>query len=218
VTVHCWLTNRDTLFIRQCAESLAGMENIGEITILDCESTYQPLLDWYDSQKDFRVVRLKNLSAHAPWRSGQDLSRGEPYYFTSDGDLDFSLCPRDFLTLCVEAMEKYPNLVKVGPSLKIDDLPDTMMNRNVIAHEKKFWKKDWDPLWYEGQIDTTAAVYRKGSGWGGYGPALRCKPPYEARHLPWYLDKANLPEDMRHYTERMNVSGLSWGPQFRVKS
>jgi len=218
VSIPCWLTNRDTMFVRTCAESLAKLDNVGQITILDCESTYPELLEWYESQSEFRVLKLKNHGAHAPWRSNEDLAGAGDFYFASDGDLDFTDCHPGLLTECQKVLEAYPEIIKAGPSLKIDDLPDTPMNVKVRAHEAKFWRKEWNPLWYDALIDTTAALYRKGHGWRGYGPALRCKPPYEVRHLPWYLDRLNLPPDMKHYVGRMKVDGLSWGPQFRIQS
>jgi len=204
------------MFVQQCAESLARMEGVGEICIVDCDSTYQPLLDWYSRQSDFRVLREANLKNHAPWRTKEDLSKGEPFYFVSDGDLDFGDCPSDMLLVLRDDMEKYPEIIKAGPSLKIDDLPNTKMNRDVRSHEGKYWTKEWDAMWYEAHIDTTAALYHRGHGWRGYGPALRCKPPYEARHLPWYITE--LPDDMRHYVSRLDPNGLTWSPRFGVQS
>ncbi len=43
-----------------------------------------------------------------------------------------------------------------------------------------------------------------------FGPAIRTGPPYIARHVEWYTDSRNLPQEERHYRMRRE-------PQFKAK-
>jgi hypothetical protein len=211
-----WLTNRDLLtpvmrmvdFLSQVAE-LAG-----PITIVDCDSTYPPLLEWYEQECpliDVTVIRAANLGPRAPWRYITDA--GEGYFFISDADLDLSNTPPDFLRVLRQGLIDYPERVKVGLSLQIDALPDdSPITERVRRHEIKFWTERVGSFW-SANIDTTAAVYRLGEkGRGHYGPALRSAPPYMARHLPWYVTPDTLTEEWRHFLgrsefERVTLSG-----------
>lgn len=208
--VPCWLTNRDAMQVREMVNQLLLCEGIGPITIVDCESTYQPLTDWYDNECPVHVIRAANLGNRAPWNF---VNIGSPY-IVSDADLDMGKVPRDVLKHLEYALEKYPNAIKAGVSLRIDDLPDgAPLKGKVIDWESKFWTKPLDAVHYDADIDTTFALYRKGEGHGGYGPAVRLAPPYVARHVPWYLTPSTTTEDWRHYFANAKPAGLMWGPQ-----
>jgi len=93
----------------------------------------------------------------------------------------------------------------VGPSLRIDNLPDHYpLKKKVIKHENQFWKKKRlhkKPVkFYKVHIDTTFAMYRgdhvkKNDATMG----ARLCPPFTALHLDWYLDPDNLTEDQVYY-------------------
>ncbi|AMV19261.1 hypothetical protein [Planctomyces sp. SH-PL14] len=184
--IPCFITNRDLLTTPQdMVERLKECDCVGEIVILDCGSTYPPLKEWYASCP-VRVEFLSNLGSQALWRWGGFPGNG--FYFESDSDLDLSDVPKDFLLRLMEGFAKYPHVKKAGLSLRIDDLPDDFpLKKHVVNHERQFWSKPLDEFWFEADIDTTAALYRGGTGWGGYGPSLRSAPPYTARHVPWYM-------------------------------
>lgn len=210
VGIPCWLTNRDTMAIREMVYQLLTCDEVGQITIVDCDSTYQPLLDWYENECPVNVIRAPNLGHFAPWKY---LDQSDGPYFSSDGDFDLTGVPRDFLTRLKETLEKFPNIVKAGLSLSIDDLPDdSPVKAKVIAHESKFWENQIDSAHYDAAIDTTLALYRAGTGWGGYSPAIRLAPPYVARHVPWYLTPETTGPDWRHYFSRLDPKGITWGP------
>lgn len=207
--IPCWLTNRDALAVRPMVEHLITCDDVGPITIVDCDSTYQPLLNWYDNECPVQVIRAENLGNQAPWRF-LDTSTD---YLVSDADLDLATVPRDFATKLRRALDRFPGLVKAGLSLVIDDLPEESPIRDrVVAHESQFWTKPLDGEHYDAAVDTTLAMYRAGTGWGGYSPAVRLAPPYAARHVPWYLTPANTSEDWQHYFSRLNPTGIVWGP------
>lgn len=208
-----WLTNRDTLQVRHMVDQLLTRDDVGQITIVDCDSTYQPLLDWYETECPIKVIRAPNHGPLAPWKY---LDQGTPY-FVSDGDLDLATVPRDFLTKLIATLDKFPHIIKAGLSLAIDDLPDdSPIKAKVIDHESKFWKAPIDAEHFDAAIDTTAAMYRTGTGWGGYSPAIRLAPPYTARHVPWYLTPATTGPDWRHYFSRLDAKGVHWSQQLRA--
>lgn len=204
-----WITNRDTLAVRTMVEQLLLCEDLGPITIVDCDSDYGPLLTWYQDECPVNVIQAENLGHLAPWKY---LDQSQPY-IVADGDFDFAAVPRDFVHKLAAALEKFPRAIKAGLSLSIDDLPDASpLKAQVIAHESKFWDKPIDPEYFDAAIDTTPAMYRAGTGWGGYEPAIRLAPPYVARHVPWYLTPSTTGDDWKHYFRRLDPAGIQWGP------
>lgn len=214
MSIPCWLTNRDTLTpVRGMVEFLLDCDEVGTVTIVDCESTYPPLIDWYRSACPVTVIFAENLGNHAPWRYIQP---DDGYYFASDADFDLTGVPKDFLKLLREGLIEFPEVCKTALSLRIDDLPDdSPVAKKVIAHESQFWRRRRNGQWFDADVDTTVALYRGRSGWGGYGPALRADNPYTARHLPWYLASDTCTEEWEWYLRHLNPSGLTWGPRLK---
>jgi len=207
--VPCWLTNRDTMTVRTLVDQLILCEDVGPITIVDCDSTYPPLLEWYDTVCPVRVIRAENLGSHAAWSY---LDTSSPY-LVSDADLDLARVPRDFVRQLQRGLDRYPDAIKCGLSLSLEALPDASpVKSQVIAHESSFWSVARDPEFYDAAVDTTMALYRAASGWGGYAPALRAAPPYTARHVPWDLVPGQVPPDWEHYFQRLDPLGLGWSP------
>lgn len=212
--IPCYLTNRDLLTpLQGMVADLLTCEGVGDITILDCDSSFPALLDWYeyDLPSGVRVVHMgDNAGCRALWRTDQP--RGRPY-FASDADLDLSGVPRDFLRVLSVGLESHPSAIKAGLSLRIDDLPrDGYLSAEAKQHERRYWIEAMSGGWFAADIDTTAAMYRAGSGWGGYGPAIRSAPPYAARHLPWYLTPETLSqsEEWRYYRDHCDQSVSTW--------
>lgn len=210
--IPCYLTNRDLLSpVRGMVDHLLGCDGVGLVTILDCGSTYAPLLEWYalECPCEVRVVRLPNLGCRALWDSGE-VPRGQAY-FASDADLDLRGVPKDFLGVLQTGLSFFPDAVKCGLSLRLHDIPlDAYLRNAAIAHEFPYWTQPRAEGWFAANIDTTAAMYRAGSGWGGYGPALRSAPPYSARHLPWYLTPETFTEEWQWYRDHCDKSVSTW--------
>lgn len=206
-----YLTNRDCLTpVQGMVAHLRKCEEVDEIVIVDCGSTYPQLLEWYRSCPA-TVIHCENLGPYAPWQVMKDAGN---YYAVSDADLDISGVPTDFLTKLRLGLEVRPENIKAGLSLAIDDLPmDFPFREDVIRHESQFWTQGLDADWYSAAIDTTFAVYRERS-WQGYFPSLRSAPPYVARHLPWYLSEETLPEEWLWYFQRCE-NFTHWSSQFR---
>lgn len=174
------------------------------ITILDNNSTYPPLLEFYKTT-DCKVHRFKkNYGSKSFWKSGLWLKYTTEYFVYTDPDVvPVEDCPEDFIAYFYELLQKHSKVHKVGFSLKIDDLPDTFANKNkVIEWEKKFYEKSIDDSNFLAPIDTTFALYRPFSKSGkrdGSTPIIRTGFPYQARHLPWYVDNENLDDEEEYY-------------------
>lgn len=211
--INCWLQNRDLLTTTKgMVEQLMQADEVGEIIIVDCDSAYQPLLEWYRSLRDVRVIREKNLGNRAVWKHCRD---GFPY-FVSDSDLDLTGVPKDFLVRLRQKLWKEDRIIKAGLALRIDDLPDHYPHKADVIHwESQFWQDGKE--WHHAEIDTTAAMYRGGHKFTGFGPALRLGGEYAAKHVLWYLDPEKLPEDWRFYLRRLqHGASLGWSPRLKL--
>jgi hypothetical protein len=187
VTYPIFINNRDRLTMtRRLAEQCAALDDVGEVVIVDNGSTYPPLLDWYETCP-FQVIRLaENRGTRGVWTV--ELPR--TFYVETDGDLDLAGVPRDLLPLLQEALERWPEIIKVGTSLEIDGIPDVYpFKAEVLRRESQMWRPWEDARYHSALIDTTFAMYRAGTTWGGYGPALRTARPYTAIHTPWHVSE-----------------------------
>jgi hypothetical protein len=114
-----------------------------------------------------------------------------------------------------EVADRFPGGAKVGPALRIDDLPECYALREHMRFcESDYWLRKYpEQDCWNAAIDTTMAVYN--SGWlrwplaeqGGV-PHVRLDFPYVVRHVPWYSDSANLSGEERYYMAHV-ASGYS---------
>ena len=179
----------------------AGCE---EIYLLDNDSIYEPLLDYYKGTPH-TVIRLgQNWGRFAFWYDPrpQELTRGRRFVYTDPDIVPVEECPPDAIDRFAELLERYPGVNKVGFGLKIDDLPERYRHREtVIAWEKQAWRWRVEEGAYFSAIDTTFALYRP-NGQPRPADAIRTGPPYVARHTPWYLDLDDLPAEEAFYQTR----------------
>ena len=217
VPVYINVFNRLTTSRKLC-EQIAALDNAVPV-IIDNNSTWEPLLDWYQ-HCPFEVIRLtENLGHHSPWKCGATERPNEGFYCVTDCDLDLEGVPADLmavlripLTSCISGA---CGIKKCGVSLRIDDLPS--YQTDVAKWERQFWRR---PIaggrYYRAPIDTTLCMYpatlpaSRAMQVVGI-PTLRAGEPYTARHMPWYLDPTNLDEENRNYFATANSSN-SWRP------
>jgi hypothetical protein len=187
----------------------AGVERI---CLVDNASTYAPLLEWYD-QSPHLVVRLEeNLGHLAPWRSNviNTHALGEAYVVTDPDVVPDRACPLDALDHFGRLLDSFPDVVKVGFGLRIDNLPRRYrLRRAVQAWESQFWVNPVRPGVYRAPIDTTFALYREHTP-AAMEPALRTGWPYVARHLPWYADSKHPTDEDSYYALHARQDVTSW--------
>lgn len=183
------------------------------IYIIDNDSKFPPLLEYY-KQIRYQVFFLnKNMGYLAIWKSKVYKKFYKDFYVYTDSDVvPVDECPDDFMELFRKTLLDDKGLQKVGFSLKIDDLPDHYAHKSkVISWERQFFKKPVSDLFFEANIDTTFALYRPGSkGGSSHLRMYRSASPYEARHLPWYVDSENLTPEEKFYLESIETR-TDWG-------
>ena len=198
--------NRYTYLIKL----IKSLESKGynNIYIIDNNSSYLPLLEFYKTT-NYKVFRLKkNYGYLALWKSLIFLKFIRSYYVYTDSDiLPIEECPSDFLNFFLEVLQNDTSVKKIGFSLKFDNLPDSYSSKNkVIEWESKFYQKKVNDLLFDSVIDTTFALYRPFSGGGAKfsNKTYRTAFPYQALHLPWYENSNDLNEEQLYYYEYPN--------------
>ncbi len=191
-------------YLEGILKELERFDALGPITVVDQASTYPPLQEWLSQRKDFRLIRMREN--HGPRGVFAGLERhnfGCPFYIVSDPDLDFSQCPADLIPRLVGVMQANPEIVKAGPSIRLDDIPTSVPFYDRIMLDEGVHYREWfSPEWWKAAIDTTFAIYRFGEPFL-YSPALRAAAPYHVRHLPYYHVPANLTDEDRWYIENL---------------
>lgn len=190
--------------------------NYLNIIIIDNNSTYKPLLDYFDTiESTVTLHRLnENLGHLVFWKNKMLFERySKGYYVVTDADIvPISECPDDFVLRFKKILDKNFHLTKVGFSLKIDDIPETNPNKQkVIDWESQFWINKTYEGNYIAPIDTTFALYRPNYVYNDlyFYKAFRTDSPYQASHGGWYLDFKNLTEEQVYYFATCNDSS-SW--------
>jgi hypothetical protein len=189
--------------------------NHRRVHILDNDSAYPPLLTYFDRLPEWvSVHRLsRNFGAFAPWTTGfiADHFPNQPFVVTDPDVVPDETCPLDLVDHLFDILTAYPNRIKVGVGLRIDDIPPTFAHaEDVRIFESVHWRQEIAPGLYEADVDTTFALYRAAILEFAQGPALRTGAPYLARHLGWYLHSDNLSAEDVFYSERANANWATW--------
>ena len=186
----------------------AGYRNL---IVLDNNSTYPPLFDYYQrlrADDRIRVLELKrNLGFKALWRSGvlDELDIRTPYVYTDPDVVPIDRCPKDVVGRLLTILRSNKFIRKVGLGLVYDDL--------TIADGKKY--ADFERGYYEGskvgddlyyaQVDTTFALYQNVRHYS-LRFSLRTTGALMLKHLPWYFDYNRLPPDEQYYIDHADRS------------
>ena len=186
------------------------------IFIIDNASCMPELLEYYDNTPA-KVVRMeKNYGHKVMLKSGLQEKLKPFYYVITDPDLIFpNEFPNNFVWNFYKIYNEasFPDCQKIGPALKIDDLPDSYPLKNkVIEWESQFWEHrvrthlgDGYIMLQNGMgIDTTLALYPPNfdTRCRTSHSALRMAGRHVPKHAPWYLDPANLPSDIVYYNDK----------------
>lgn len=188
---------------------ISSLESRGyhNIYIIDNNSTYPPLLDYY-KECSYKVFRLdQNIGTLALWKSGIFKQFRQNFFVYTDSDMMLiEQCPDDFMKFFLEKLKKYKLARKVGFSLKIDDIPEhNLLKPSILSHEGQFYNyyNEEDNL-YRAPIGATFALYRPRAGYNhanNYIEIYRSGFPYMAYHLPWYQNSLAPEEEERYYIE-----------------
>lgn len=196
------INNRNRLtFLKQLINSLEtkGYKNIH---IIDNNSNYLPLLDFYKSCP-YNIFKLnKNIGFLALWKTNIYKKFIKDYYIYTDPDIvPIDDCPSNFIEIFHNKMKEDKSIMKIGLGIKIDDLPDCFEKKNeVLLWEQQYNEKSTLDNYYIANIDTTFALYKPFMSKGASRlKMLRGKYPYVAYHMPWYNDTKNLDQEEVFY-------------------
>jgi hypothetical protein len=197
------INNRNFLtWPKAMVERIKEYDGVGEIIIVDNDSTYPPLLEWY-ATNPCRIERLNdNLGMGAPWVSEvvKQLN-GAPYVLT-DPDMGLEDTPDDTLLYLFDKLNTL-QLDKVGLGLdwQIVEKKSPYYER-LNVYEKNRWSNSpvKDGVHTEVQIDTTFALYNVDHYFIGGGSTTF---PYVARHYPWEfsIEEARNSEEFMYYMD-----------------
>jgi hypothetical protein len=174
------------------------------IHILDNNSTYKPLLEWYKTNPCV-VKRLKdNLEGLSIYNSQYINEFLQDYKWVCYTDSDIELnenTPKDFVEQLIGFATTYGKL-KAGLALRIDDLPETFYAHFTKVHyENRNWdnsiKLQDNPPIYSAPLDTTFCIIRPDRPFDYQ--AIRVAGEFTAYHKPWYFDWANLDKEEQYY-------------------
>jgi len=201
-------------YLEQMIEFLLN-RGFKKIVIIDNNSTYPPLLEYYDRiQSQVTVHRLDTNEGHLVFWKRQDLFEKyiNDYYVVTDPDIIFNRnLPKHFLNYFKVLLDHYSWATKVGTALQIDDIPNSFLPKEkVLKWENKFWVTKLMKNVYFADIDTTFALYRKYYKYdSNFFIAIRVSGNFLAKHGGWYLDIKNLTEEQKFYMQTSDSSN-SW--------
>lgn len=188
------------------------------VVIIDNDSKYPPLLEWYDTNP-CEIERLDaNWGNFVCWSSQTAIEgkwkpdfltkyrEGNESYIVTDSDLILEGIPLDFLDVMKKGLETYEWACKVGFSLEIADLPNTQ-----IANEARGWEgMNWHDQtiltlpYRKCPVDTTFALVRGYGEPNDFDKCIRLDRPYCAKHAGWYFTDS-VPEDEAFYLSRITA-------------
>lgn len=199
-----FLTNLNRLTTtRKMVEDLFRLNGSADITIIDNASTYSPLLTWYDEiKKDVKLIRHEiNLGPWCFFYSHIAADVKNDYYIYSDADLELNPnMPYNWQEIMFEILHRYNR--KASLALRISDLPDNDIKKKIEDHQNVCWYETEEKDIYRAITDMTFSMDKKVNGYRY--ESMRIAGNFECRHVPWYNDISNLPEEEKYYLEHLD--------------
>jgi hypothetical protein len=221
------ILNRDRLYPLIDQVNALRKKGYNNIIIIDNQSTYQPLLDWYKQDGlDVFYNDVTDNSCHAfrdlvNMQHPKFLEIISDWYVFNDSDIiPLDTVPDNFINDLIDYAVRH-NKTKVGMSIKIDDIDlNYPLNAWVHSYESTYWTNgiiDGKVELYPHPIDTTFAVHAPHTIPTWSNDTLRVGEPYIVKHAPFYYDPDNLPEDEKYYLQHMNKQSSNWSSKVEIK-
>lgn len=206
-----------------------GHHGFGRVVVLDQDSQFEPLLDYYASDDFAQKATLHRLGRNIGPRDAlaalpEVYARHAMHVFT-DPDLALPDPPApDFLTRLV-ALAMQHQAQKVGLALDLSDaalfhdrkvrFSKFRPEGTVVEWETQFWEHPVAPDVYAAKVDTTFHLFNPFARLGLANRLRRLRgrkqrpvhlrvagPGFTARHLPWYRDDGQDDAERAHYLAR----------------
>ncbi len=178
------------------------------IFVLDMDSSYPPLIEYYDTCKNFTLIRSQNTGHKALWTNHilKDMFSQYSWVAVSDSDIELSeYTPKGFIEdlICIA---KDFRVDKAGLALRVDDISNIFLKNIIEPIERRYWQhKLPHPTYdcYSAPIDTTFCVVRPDKGFDYR--AVRVGGIMTAKHMDWYLNFDNLTEEQLYYFDHADA-------------
>lgn len=199
-----YITNMNRLSsTRGMVEHLFNLNPNAKINIIDNASTYPPLLDWYKKIKhDVNIIRHnENRGCWSFFYSGYSRACNEDYYIYSDADLELNPnMPKEWQEILMDYHKQWNR--KASLVLRLDDVPEGELKDKIRVHQQICWGKTEEENVWHGVTDMTFSFDSKQAGYRY--ESVRIGGNFACRHIPWYLDFNNLPEEEKYYLEHLD--------------
>lgn len=164
-----------------------------DIIVVDNNSDYQPLLDYYRDEFCFTLLKQKVNYGYKVYERDCIQRLAGDLYILTDPDLEFNPnLPDDFIQDFIDISNEF-KVGRIGFALLIDsdDIRTDVTHRgySIQGWESQFWenrlisasKKDLEL--YLAPIDTTFCLINR-----RYGHCIRVAGDYTCKHIPWHKD------------------------------
>lgn len=186
------INNRNLLtWTKAMVDKIKTYDDVDDIIIIDNNSTYLPLLEWYKTLPCTIIYLSENGGHFAPWNSGTVSKLNSQYYVVTDPDLGIDDTPKNSLTFLVNKMQEL-KLNKLGFGLD----KDLVLPHHPYYNHMRGWEDSRyansrfeNDVYLDVQIDTTFAMYSEPNYFIGGGSTVS---PYIAKHYPWYMTKEDV--------------------------
>ena len=208
-----FIVNRNRLQALQRLVAWLRTAGTRRIVILDNASNYPSLLQWYQALPSGVNALLlpDNHGPHVLWQQGVHRVLDTPFVLTDSDVVPASFCPADLISQLLAQLQRYPDAKKVGPALRIDNLPEHYAEVDVVRKwESQFWEHPVAPGVFAAPIDTTFALYPPRAEFSNEACNLRLGAPYIIEHTPWYVDESALDDEERHYRTHTSTVHSNW--------
>jgi glycosyltransferase involved in cell wall biosynthesis len=206
------INNRNRLTTtKNMVEHLVRLNPKQKVIILDNDSTYTPLLEWYKTLGGNVSVQMHPNHGHlAFWTVGLDKTIGS-YFVYTDSDIVLNVdMPADWADWMFNIHLSY-GINKIALALRIDNLPEHYRYKNqVIRNEGRWWlpKNQIAENIYLADTDTTFAMYKNIHD-NQYQSLRLAHPNLIAEHKPWYDDIYNLDAEEQFYLDNLGERQLT---------
>lgn len=180
------------------------------IIIIDNDSTYPPLLEWYEQISNnpkywgkVDVHYYSNEGHLALWSTGLYKELGD-YFVYTDADIILSEdFPMDWKEIMYNTLQEYSEYEKVALAIHTDDLPDHYRFKyQVIRNEARWWLEEVEKDLYKADTDTTFFMMRN-FGDNCYKSLRLARKDLICRHHGWYLNLDILDDEEKYYLNNL---------------
>ena len=163
-----------------------------DIVIIDNNSNYQPLIDYYNNEFKYSLLKQNKNYGHSVYMNNFVKNITGDVFILTDPDLQFNQkLPSNFIHDLIN-ISNYFSSQKVGFALLIDS-DDIREDVKIKEWESQFWQHrlSYPPnpnlKLYLADIDTTFCLYNRKHN----GNCIRIAGDYTCIHIPWHMNFQN---------------------------